>query len=619
MRFTSTWPLAQVQRLAIFVASFVSLLSAVSAQQALCPPLSNHCQCPSCGRASCDCAELSLGEIPGPCPPLCPMPAVRFPDEDRSTALPPELLAPPATDTLQPPVISAPDAAQQFDATSVFATNFGAGGATSLAFSAPNMMGDFLSGGRNSLFNYNLAGDLNPSFTSGGSSVTNSKLSDNNSAIPRDRFAVRYHYFNEASTQLALRPMGDLFLSIVSPGSIDAPFEQPVVEGLRRRFDTHLIEFAAERRITEDYSLEIRLPTVVTLDSNLSPVATNPIEPFPNDEPGTLYGQATPFATLGDYDYEFRDLTLINKFALIRTRSYVFSGGFGLRLPTGRDSSLRVYDGVNTNPNVSDSVQRPDGSFIAVPNVTAFRSRDVSVDLRTVSITPFLAATGSLGRCSFYNAFTSLEVPIGKNKVRYQETYTDVLPNDPNDPIAGFVPDGQPGSPTFSFNDNDYSVFSNPVQTAEIGDQTLLNFDLSFGRWVYQACHHRRLRRAAILGELHYTTTLDDADRASFQSYEPDSSTRTQTAELSPPGSDVLTASFATPVDEAPYQVGNLANRIDSLNMNLGLVTQWSDSWWLATGVGVPLRDASDALFDWELQVQLNFYPSGLSGLPPMF
>lgn len=514
-------------------------------------------------------------------------------------------------DSLAQPVTD--QQSQNFNLGNSLARGGGAGAGSLALADTPNMMGDFLGGGRNSLFNYNLAGDANPSFASGGSNVTNSKLSDNNSAIPRDRVSMRYHYFNDAASQLALRQQGSLFISLFNPNGA-GNFQQLVGEGFAQEFDTHLLELGMERRVTENYSIEVRVPTVVTLDSNLSLSATDVISPFGDD---VLYGQSNFGGTMGNYDFEFRDISIINKFALIRTCDRVVSGGFGLRLPTGRDGSISVLDGVNTDPSVSANIDRNgNGMFdgappdITLPFATAFRNRDVSTDFRTVSITPFLASTGRLGKKSFYNAFTSLDLPIGENKVTYRETYLDTVLG------PGFV-----GGQEFDGNGNpQYSVLSNPEQVQSIREQTLLNFDISVGRWLYESrCRNARLRRVAVLGELHYTTTLNDADIAQFQSLEPGAMGPTQTAQLNPSGSSIVTAANASPVDESPFQVGNIANRIDALNANIGLVSQWGDSWTVSTGLGVPLRERDDALFDYEFQLQINYYPGGFGGLPTMF
>jgi len=519
----------------------------------------------------------------------------------------------------EPIVPTEPLTQPNVDLSSGLATNFGAGGASGLAFSdMPNMMGDFLGSGRNTNFVYNLAGDANPAKSSGGSTVQNSKLSDNNSAIPRDRLSFRYHYFHNAATQKSVQPTGNKLFLWNTPTPAPLPggpvFEQDVVQQFDDRFDAHLFEFAMERRLTEDFSIEMRIPFTATLDSNLELDSLQVDQPFKDagNFEDDLFGSAFPQGTLGNYDFEIRDLTLISKAVLLRDCNYVLSGGLGVRVPISNDSTLRVYDGINTNPNVFASIRQPDGSFVDTPLITMFRERDIRTDLQTVSLTPFLAVAAQLTKKSFFNGFASIEAPLGKDKVTYRERYLDASPTPGfiQDPTvqspapAGFPDAGNP----FSAN-NTYNVFARDPQTQRIREQTLLSIDMSIGRWIYEARSRcQRLQRLALISELHYTTTLNDADIAQFQSVDAN-------------GNAVIeyNQAFTTSSLEDPFTVGNLSNRLDVLNANFGIYSQWGQNLTVATGVGVPLRDDDDKLFDWELQLQLNYYPRGFSGLPTVF
>ncbi|MCA9071151.1 MAG: hypothetical protein KDA84_19620 [Planctomycetaceae bacterium] len=93
----------------------------------------------------------------------------------------------------------------------------------------------------------------------------------------------------------------------------------------------------------------------------------------------------------------------------------------------------------------------------------------------------------------------------------------------------------------------------------------------------------------AAIAELHYTTTLEDADIINFQP-EP---------ALFNSGQDDF---------EGPTRIGNLSNRVDILNLTLGSTLQLGSSTTLGVAYVAPLRNELDRTFDGELNVQLNLY-----------
>lgn len=108
-----------------------------------------------------------------------------------------------------------------------------------------------------------------------------------------------------------------------------------------------------------------------------------------------------------------------------------------------------------------------------------------------------------------------------------------------------------------------------------VSDQTLLLADLEAGYWLYRNPRARCLNGLASILELHYTTTLEDADRIS--------------------GGDGAQAMIFT----------NTANRVDLLNLTVGLHAELGLTT-LSIGGVFPLREDSDRTFDAELQVFLN-------------
>ena len=103
-----------------------------------------------------------------------------------------------------------------------------------------------------------------------------------------------------------------------------------------------------------------------------------------------------------------------------------------------------------------------------------------------------------------------------------------------------------------------------------LADQTLLYLDASAGYWWYQSTDDSGLTGLASVVELHYTTTLNDADTAN------------------------LTGGF----------IGNLDNRFDVLNLTAGVHSEWSGNTAIRFAVVVPL-DRDERFFDSEMQVSI--------------
>ncbi len=566
----------------------------------------------------------AFGDMLQTAPPVQPL---TDPSTDQSAAGEPTLSAPLQdalndTNSVPEPITQSQVDAADFDLSSGLASTAAAGAGSLALANTPNMMGDFLGSGRNTSFNFNLAGDGNPTVIAGGSTLRNSKISDNNSAIPRDRVFFRYNRFDDGAQLRGAEPTGNT-LEIQAPalvpngmgGLVTQNFfaTQNEVQSVTRDFDAHVFEAGFERRLTEDISFEMRIPMIATLDSNLE-LNSLSIGDGPPGNPD-LFGFSTPGGTLGAYDFEFRDISFITKAALYRQRNMIVSGGLGVRVPTGRDSSVSVLDGISQldpfgNPILTPTTTfAPDGTpirFSNEPVLTQFRIRDIETDLQTVSITPFLATAGTLGRRFFYNAFSTLEVPIGQDQVRYTENFLDAS----EDSQGNFIlnPSG-----TFSPTDGSgrsFGTFTGLTEERQIREQTLLSFDVSIGTWLHQArSPYSRVQRVAWVNELHYTTTLNDADLATFQQLDANGfqvqAFNNQTRRFAPEG-DVV--------------VGNTDNRLDVLNFTTGLQTQFRRNMTLGTAIATPLRDDGDKLFDWELQVQLNYYPGGFGrGLPTLF
>jgi len=122
--------------------------------------------------------------------------------------------------------------------------------------------------------------------------------------------------------------------------------------------------------------------------------------------------------------------------------------------------------------------------------------------------------------------------------------------------------------------------YSDPIAgTGSFGtlnEQTLLYVDMSLGYWLFRDRTGAMLRGLAWLLELHYTTTLQDTDSV-----------------------------FGMP-SSTTFVFENPANRLDILNLTVGLHADLGRQTLLRVGGVFPLRSGYNRSFDAEVQVQLE-------------
>jgi hypothetical protein len=134
----------------------------------------------------------------------------------------------------------------------------------------------------------------------------------------------------------------------------------------------------------------------------------------------------------------------------------------------------------------------------------------------------------------------------------------------------------------------DIAANGNRVQVVDIAaatpfsgvltEQNLLHLDVSAGRWFYRNPNARYLSALAGLVELHYTTTLQDAD---------------------------IIAATIPDILPRDYRFGNTYNRMDVLNLTIGLDAEVGLTN-VRVGAVFPLSDGTNQVFDSEIQVQIN-------------
>jgi hypothetical protein len=65
------------------------------------------------------------------------------------------------------------------------------------------------------------------------------------------------------------------------------------------------------------------------------------------------------------------------------------------------------------------------------------------------------------------------------------------------------------------------------------------------------------------------------------------------------------------PIAEPNPIVGNIRNRLDLLNLTVGATFVFRNQTTLATAFAFPLNSGDNRTFDWEFQLQLNYYFGG--------
>jgi hypothetical protein len=222
---------------------------------------------------------------------------------------------------------------------------------------------------------------------------------------------------------------------------------------------------------------------------------------------------------------------------------------FELRMPFSGDANLSGNDvavdsnGVGNLVGTLKRIMYSDSTFVVAAGLAVvaptgsdasvtFTNSRIEFENEAVHLLPYLAVQASPDENWFFHAFAQVDVAANENEVSLINTTSTV-----SDSLA---------------------------------DQTLLYLDASAGYWWYQSTDDSGLTGLASVVELHYTTTLNDADTAN------------------------LTGGF----------IGNLDNRFDVLNLTAGVHSEWSGNTAIRIAVVVPL-DRDERFFDSEMQVSI--------------
>lgn len=290
-------------------------------------------------------------------------------------------------------------------------------------------------------------------------------------------------------------------------------------------------------------SLEVRVPIKHRLRSDvISAIAPD-------------FGIVDPLVAPGDgRRTELGNVSLLFKMLLVQRANYAVSGGVGVTLPTAQDVNYQLV--------VQGEVAYPDFPGLTADQDFAFQSVFAN---ETVYIAPYIAwiATPEQSRW-FHQGFLQFEAAANPSRVTVNGD----------------------GSTLFSLNGvpvGFYDYFTPTPVRAELHAQPLMRLNVGTGYVLAERTGRPRIAQLASLFELHYTTTLADAN-------------------LSDVPLTTLTNVGATLQD---IQIGSLNNRVDILNAAVGLSGRWG-AWILTTGAVAPLRREPDRGFDFEYNTQLQ-------------
>lgn len=249
---------------------------------------------------------------------------------------------------------------------------------------------------------------------------------------------------------------------------------------------------------------------------------------------------------INDLGTSLDNVGMIAKFVLWETETWMLSCGLGASFPTAPNVTIDVRVAGNT-----PGMQPFTANFQGEIENSVFR------------LTPFVSAAWQPQPRWMVLSFVQLDVPL--NDVR----------------LSGRADGELPGA----------TVMTLPLN-GDINPQTLLRTNLGLWRRLITEPTDFGITSLSIATELNYTTTIEDAEIVQ------------RTGNLivnGNPGVD-LPQQFA-------FTVGNLANRIDVLNLSLGLHTEWKHQTGISAGVVTPLRDGQDQPFnlEWILQVNQRF------------
>ena len=221
----------------------------------------------------------------------------------------------------------------------------------------------------------------------------------------------------------------------------------------------------------------------------------------------------SPSSVPGSEGFEFGNIWFGTKTLLYETRQLAVSAGVGTVLPTAN------------NALIDTSAVFAPGSYVRVDN-------------DTVSLSPFAGLLCVPSERVFMQTMLQTDIPINGNDV-----YWDLGAGN---------------------------------QNGSLNEQALILWSFDIGYWAYRNPCSVGLTGIAPIVEVHYTSTLQDADRVT------------------------MLAGVA--------DVGSLSDQLATWNTTMGITFEIANRSTLTTALVLPLNDDDNRQFDAELNVQLNYF-----------
>lgn len=207
-----------------------------------------------------------------------------------------------------------------------------------------------------------------------------------------------------------------------------------------------------------------------------------------------------------------------------------------------------VYESDITAVAVGMGIDTPTGSDVqGYATITMPMNNYFTVHNDAVHLLPYMGFVSAPNCRYFYQGFAQLDISANGNRIDYQSIGRSVI-----------VDSGTYGT---------------------LNEQNLLYLDLSGGCWLYRNRCARGLTGLASVLEFHYTTTLQDTDvieRAAF------------------PVTDII-------------RFENFANRVDIVNLTVGLHAEFANHMLCRVGGVFPLSSGDNRSFDSEVQAQMEW------------
>ena len=363
-------------------------------------------------------------------------------------------------------------------------------------------------------------------------------ISEGNTPLPTDRVFFSYRHFENATPTRVFQ------------------FEQA--------FDIDRYVLGAEKTFFNGLmSAELRLPIEGRLNSDLETYVVN--------ADSTLFTPVDVFDVLrGEFSgnvrrTELANMSLIFKALLMERSDFALSAGVGFTLPTARDVTYAT--------RIDEFVTFPDFPGLLARYSIAL---DATATNETFYVSPFLAWLWQPDPRWFHQGFMQVEVAANPSKVIAAgggvstfDTSGDGTPDpfDPNDTVLIWE-----------------TPF--PLGAADLQGQTLLRLNLGCGCILMENPQADFIQQLTALFEVHYTTTLNDANISSIPL--------------------LITGLGFSDLDS--IDIGNRDNRIDIINLVAGVSANCGNLV-ITHGFAAPVKSVPDRGFDFEynLQVQRPF------------